>query len=192
MDLIKVIFLGASGVGKTCIVQYAVSNMYDDFSSPTIGAANTTISVKNSKGISVKFALMDTAGQEKYRSLVPIYFRNAQVAILVYDISDLRTLDDLNEFHEILRSNAPPNIITILVGAKCDLEDKREVPFEQGQRYAKDINAQLFVETSAKNGIGIKELMRTIADDERLIREDENDILNRFQIGSDIPKRKCC
>lgn len=191
MDPLKTIFLGASGVGKTCLVYYAVDHTFSDLNSPTIGATTATVSVLNGQHETIKFALMDTAGQEKYRSIVPIYFRNVQIAIFVYDITNKDSFNELREFHTLLVKNTKDDIMLVVVGAKKDLESERTVSYDEGNEFAKEIKAKIFIELSSKTGEGVTELLDLLANDSSIATLMREDPLHQFQIGSDIHKKKC-
>uniref|UniRef100_A0A1X7U9R3 Uncharacterized protein n=2 Tax=Amphimedon queenslandica TaxID=400682 RepID=A0A1X7U9R3_AMPQE len=91
-----------------------------------------SLTVDNS---TIKFQIWDTAGQERYRSLLPMYYRNAAAAIVVYDITNEGSFTVLQDWIAELHRLGPPNIVLAIAGNKCDLEDKREIPAEQGQTY---------------------------------------------------------
>lgn len=149
----KVVLLGQTGVGKSSIVLRFVTNQFDKNSDATIGASflSKTISVDTS---TIKFQIWDTAGQEKYRSLAPMYYRGAAAAIIVYDITRVSTFDTLQSWVKELHNLGPENIVIVLVGNKCDLESEREVDFARAQHYAESIGA-ICIETSAKTNVHV-------------------------------------
>ncbi|KAJ8041985.1 Ras-related protein Rab-22A [Holothuria leucospilota] len=158
---VKVCLLGDSGVGKSSIVQRFVTDTYHDNISPTIGASfmGKTLQVGNE---SFKFQIWDTAGQEKYRGLAPMYYRNAGAAIIVYDITNQSTFDLIKVWVRELHQHGPENICIAIAGNKCDLEDLREVTERDGAAYASEINA-VFGETSAKTAKNISEIFIEIS-----------------------------
>jgi len=110
----------------------------------------------------VKFEIWDTAGQERYRSLAPMYYRGAQAAIVVYDITNAETFEKAKEWIKELQRQASPSIIIALAGNKSDLAAKRKVEVGDAQAYADD-NGILFMETSAKTAANVNEIFVAIA-----------------------------
>uniref|UniRef100_A0A1X7TWI2 Uncharacterized protein n=1 Tax=Amphimedon queenslandica TaxID=400682 RepID=A0A1X7TWI2_AMPQE len=119
-----------------------------------------SLTVDNS---TIKFQIWDTAGQERYRSLLPMYYRNAAAAIVVYDITNEGSFTVLQDWIAELHRLDPPNIVLAIAGNKCDLEDKREIPAEQGQTYASEVNA-IFAETSALTARNVEEMFIEISE----------------------------
>uniref|UniRef100_A0A1X7TQH1 SOCS box domain-containing protein n=1 Tax=Amphimedon queenslandica TaxID=400682 RepID=A0A1X7TQH1_AMPQE len=113
-----------------------------------------SLTVDNS---TIKFQIWDTAGQERYRSLLPMYYRNAAAAIVVYDITNEGSFTVLQDWIAELHRLGPPNIVLAIAGNKCDLEDIREIPAEQGQTYASEVNA-IFGETSALTARNVEKM----------------------------------
>ncbi|VDH98158.1 ras-related protein Rab-22A-like [Mytilus galloprovincialis] len=158
---VKVCLLGESGVGKSSIVMRFVTDSFKPALESTIGASFM------SKKIAVDdqhyaFQIWDTAGQEKYRSLAPMYYRGAAAAIVVYDVSRDSTFKTVKDWINELKKNASHNIILAIAGNKCDLEDLREVSKRDAEEYASLINA-IFIETSALNAVNVPELFMKIA-----------------------------
>jgi Ras-related protein Rab-6A len=110
----------------------------------------------------VRLQLWDTAGQERFRSLIPSYIRDSSVAVVVYDISSLKSFQNTRKWVDDVRGERGNDVIIVLVGNKTDLGDKREVTVQMGEEEAKRCGA-LFVETSAKMGANVKGLFRKIA-----------------------------
>ncbi|XP_016100491.1 ras-related protein Rab-5C-like [Sinocyclocheilus grahami] len=110
----------------------------------------------------VKFEIWDTAGQERYHSLAPMYYRGAQAAIVVYDITNTDTFTRAKNWVKELQRQASPNIVIALAANKADLANKRAVDFEEAQAYADD-NSLLFMETSAKTAMNVNEIFMAIA-----------------------------
>lgn len=111
----------------------------------------------------VRLQLWDTAGQERFRSLIPSYIRDSSVAVVVYDVTSLKTFQQTKKWIDDVRGERGNDVIVVLVGNKTDLGDeKREVPTEQGEEEANRAGA-IFVETSAKVGYNVKTLFRRIA-----------------------------
>lgn len=110
----------------------------------------------------MRLQLWDTAGQERFRSLIPSYIRDSSVAVVVYDISSLKSFQNTKKWVEDVRGERGADVIIVLVGNKTDLGDRREVTTQMGEEEAKRCGA-LFVETSAKVGANVKALFRRIA-----------------------------
>ena len=109
----KVVLLGESGVGKTCIIARFINNTFEDNLISTTGAsyAGKTMTFDEYGGKSIKFEIWDTAGQEKYRSLTQIFYKDAAIAILVYDITNEDSFEEIqNYWYEQIKESAPKNI----------------------------------------------------------------------------------
>lgn len=163
----KLVLLGDTAVGKSCIVVRFVRDEFFDFQEPTIGAAFQTQSVQLDNHV-VKFEIWDTAGQERYHSLAPMYYREAMAAVVVYDITNRDSFESAKRWIKELQQRGSPGAIIALTGNKADLETHRRVPAAEAGAYAQ-ANGAFHFETSAKNAVGIKQLFREIA--ERLPKE---------------------
>eukprot|EP00483_Globobulimina_turgida_P002543 UN02547 len=158
---VKLVLLGNASVGKSSILQRFASDIYNEHKPPTVGAAFTT-KVINVNNRQIKFDIWDTAGQEKYRSMTPLYYRGAYAAIIVYDISDKETYFGAQSWINEIRQIEGDKIKIALVGNKLDLQDPyRKVDTKSANDYA-STNNFIFRETSALTGIGIKELFHQI------------------------------
>eukprot|EP00050_Salpingoeca_kvevrii_P007586 m.297198 g.297198 ORF g.297198 m.297198 type:complete len:198 (-) comp13558_c0_seq1:143-736(-) len=157
---IKLCLLGDAGVGKSSIVTRFVSDSFNPHLESTIGASfmSKTITVD---GKSFKYQIWDTAGQEKYRGLAPMYYRGAAAAIIVYDITDSRTFTTLKKWVAELRQMGPQELVLAIAGNKCDLPN-RQVDRDDAEEYAESIDA-LFVETSALTSKNIASLFENIS-----------------------------
>ncbi|XP_048251202.1 ras-related protein RHN1-like [Haliotis rufescens] len=162
----KVVVLGSQGVGKTSVVIRYVGGMFSKAVSPTIGASFFTykMTVDNYR---VKLQVWDTAGQERFRSMAPMYYRKANAAMLVYDITSSDSFYDIKDWVKELKKNVDTPIVMCLIGNKADLDSGRKVSVADAQEYADSIDA-LFAETSALKNIGIEEAFLQVA--KQLIR----------------------
>ena len=163
MSSIKVVLLGESAVGKTSIITRFVENKFkqDTMSSLSANFVSKKIEIGNNK--SIKFDIWDTAGQEKYRALAKIFYQDSKIVILVYDITNKNSFNELkNYWYEKVKENSSSDIIFAIAGNKCDLYEKEEVEKTEGEKFAKEIGA-IFHETSALNSNGINELFTDIA-----------------------------
>ncbi|XP_040819427.1 ras-related protein Rab-5A isoform X1 [Ochotona curzoniae] len=174
----KLVLLGESAVGKSSLVLRFVKGQFHEFQESTIGAAFLTQTVCLDD-TTVKFEIWDTAGQERYHSLAPMYYRGAQAAIVVYDITNEESFSRAKNWVKELQRQASPNIVIALSGNKADLANKRAVDFQvlklniskeriflfckqEAQSYADD-NSLLFMETSAKTSMNVNEIFMAIA-----------------------------
>ncbi|KXJ17854.1 ras-related protein Rab-22A [Exaiptasia diaphana] len=145
---LKVCLLGDAGVGKSCLVHRFVSDVFNPASPPTIGAAFMTKMMIIGED-AYKFNIWDTAGQERFKSLAPLYYRDAAAAILVYDITSDATFRALRPWIRELQRYGTPDIVIAIAGNKCDKADHREVPTQEAQDFANSVDA-VFAETSAR------------------------------------------
>eukprot|EP00041_Stephanoeca_diplocostata_P001690 m.20994 g.20994 ORF g.20994 m.20994 type:complete len:207 (-) comp12280_c0_seq2:312-932(-) len=157
----KLVLLGESAVGKSSLVLRFVKGQFHEYQESTIGAAFLTQTVCLDD-TTVKFEIWDTAGQERYHSLAPMYYRGAQAAIVVYDVTNTDTFNRAKTWVKELQRQANPNIVIALAGNKADLAGKRAVDLEEAQVYAED-NGLLFMETSAKTAKNVNEIFLAIA-----------------------------
>ena len=152
----KYIIVGSAHVGKTNIIFRFTENKFSEEYQTTINMDFTykTTQVKNK---TIRIQLWDTAGQEEFQSIARGYYKSAVCGIVVYDITDRKTFNNVNSWIEQCRTNGPKTISLVLVGNKSDLEDKRAISFEEGEELAVK-HGMLFFETSAKSGKNIQEM----------------------------------
>jgi len=158
----KLVLLGESAVGKSSLVLRFVKDQFDDYRESTIGAAFLTQTVNLEDGTTVKFEIWDTAGQERYKSLAPMYYRNANCAVVVYDITQSTSLEKARNWIRELQRQADPSIVIALCGNKSDLAARRQVTQEEAQKYAEE-EGLMWAETSAKTGDGVTDIFTRIA-----------------------------
>ena len=160
----KVVLLGDSGVGKTCIISRYISGAFDNNSPSTNGAsyASKILTFENlNKTISLD--IWDTAGQEKYKSLTKFFYKDAAVAILLYDITKKDSFENMKGYwYEQLQEFGSKKIILGVAGNKCDMYEKEEVNENEAKEFAEKIGA-FFEITSAKNNTGITDLFMNAA-----------------------------
>eukprot|EP01094_Clydonella_sp_ATCC50884_P007937 TRINITY_DN1719_c0_g1_i1.p1 TRINITY_DN1719_c0_g1~~TRINITY_DN1719_c0_g1_i1.p1 ORF type:complete len:216 (-),score=45.82 TRINITY_DN1719_c0_g1_i1:218-865(-) len=157
----KVVLLGDTGVGKTSIALRYCQNVFYSRLNPTIGASFLTKAIVVD-GIKIKLQIWDTAGQERFRSLAPMYYRGACAAIVVYDITNPQSFDQLKTWLHELQLTLQEPIVVALVGNKSDLAPQRAVEMEQVSRFGKEYDA-IVMEVSAKTNGGIDQLFVEIA-----------------------------
>uniref|UniRef100_T1J3S8 Uncharacterized protein n=1 Tax=Strigamia maritima TaxID=126957 RepID=T1J3S8_STRMM len=151
----KVVILGSQAVGKTSITIRYVDKKFSKKETPTIGASFFT-SKMIVENVKVKLQIWDTAGQERFKSMAPIFYRNSNAAIIVFDITRENTFQDVYYWVNELRRNIEEKVVLCLVGNKSDLESERQVSFKDAFNYALSIDAQ-YMETSALENNGIDE-----------------------------------
>lgn len=159
----KVVLLGESGVGKTSIISQLMEQEFNEDQGSTSGAtfSTKTIFIEKFKK-PICFEIWDTAGQEKYRSLTKMFYKDAAAAILVYDITRQTSFNELkNYWADQIKENAPKKIVVALAANKSDLYEAEEVDEESGRAFAKELGA-IFKLTSCKNQTGIEDLFRDI------------------------------
>ena len=157
----KIIFVGDSGVGKTTMIKNLNEEPYKDLNESSIGIDFYSKKIKY-KGTEIRLQIWDTAGQEKYRGLIPYYIRNAALIFLIYDISSKESFNNLTQWIEFINSYEKTKIV--LCGNKIDLENERKVSKTQGEKFAKEKNL-VFHEVSALENINmIKMFYRCIAE----------------------------
>ena len=158
----KVVLLGETGVGKTSIISRYVHNNFSEVLMSTTGASFATKKLEIDSEHKIKFQIWDTAGQERFRSLAKIFYQNASVAVLVYDITRRDTFDKIKNFWiKEIKENAPSDIILALAGNKSDNYENEVVNLSEGKKLAKEIDA-IFQSTSAMLSHGIDELFLSI------------------------------
>jgi len=185
----KLVLLGEAAVGKSSLVLRFVKGHFQDYQESTIGAAFLTQTVCL-EDITVKFEIWDTAGQERYHSLAPMYYRGAQAAIVVYDITSPDTFKRAQAWVKELRQQANQNIVIALAGNKADLAQQRTVDNEEAESYAKENNL-LYMETSAKTALNVNDLFLQIA--KLLPKNDQKDSGNiKIDGDGDSEKKKGC
>lgn len=186
---VKLVLLGEAAVGKSSLVLRFVNNDFQENKEPTIGAAFLT-QKSHLPHRTIKFEIWDTAGQERFASLAPMYYRNAQSALVVYDLTKPTSLVKAKHWVAELQRQASPGIVIALVGNKLDLTnedatvsreansgegadavggevaeeggDARKISTKEGREYAEE-EGLLFFETSAKTGVSVQEVFTAIA-----------------------------
>ncbi|XP_076645310.1 uncharacterized protein LOC143354830 [Halictus rubicundus] len=150
----KVVALGSQGVGKTSMIIRFIRKILCEQVHPTVGAHffTCTMNVENTR---VVLKVWDTAGQEKFRSMAPMYYRNANAALLVFDLTRYDTFTAVKDWVTELRKNVEESIVMVVIGNKSDLKEQREVDAEEGRAYATKIGAG-YHETSVVLDDGIE------------------------------------
>ena len=156
--LFKYIIIGSPSVGKSKIVVRFVKKDYVEEPALTIGVEFGETNIQVEKKI-LRIQIWDTAGQELYKSITRNYYKNCVCAIIVYDITNRDSFNDVKNWIDECKNYSPKTVLMALIGNKCDLKESRVVSTEEGQDLANE-NEILFYETSAKEGINIKEIFQ--------------------------------
>lgn len=190
---IKCVFLGDSSVGKTCILNFFMSGSPLTNTTPTIGAAYVTKTIKIGKR-SVDLMIWDTAGQEMYRGLAPMYYRNAKIAFLVFDLTSKKSLSAVTYWANELKVNGGEDIVLVVCGNKSDLDEAREVTEEMANKVSSELGA-IYFETSAINGTGIERMFQQ-ATQSAIQKRKEGETPNKEEMivldQSNNEKKGCC
>ncbi|OHS96968.1 Ras-related protein YPTC6 [Tritrichomonas foetus] len=147
----KIVLIGDSGVGKTSLVTKWIRNTYKDDQEPTIGASYLQ-SVMEINGEPHKIQIWDTAGEEKYRTMMPIYSQGASGALLVFDLTREQTMEHVPQWIECICCEKVPIVVA---GNKADI-DEREISYPTAQKFCENLGLH-YIETSAHNGMGVDE-----------------------------------
>ena len=153
----KLIIIGDSGVGKSCLALRATKDSFEKLYSATIGFEFMTFFIRVD-GKAIKLQIWDTCGQEVYRSLISSFYNNSALAIIVYSIDNDESFNHLEFWLNELRNKGNPDINIFLIGNKVDLEDNRKVTKEEAIDFVDNNKIKLFLETSAKTGFNAKNI----------------------------------
>ena len=161
-EFYKVVLIGQSGVGKTCIINQYINNKFDENTMSTISSQYIRKRIEFPDGKAITFNIFDTAGQEKFRALTRIFYKDANVAILVYDIGNRESFNEMKEYwYKEIKENGLKGATIAIAANKSDLYELRQIDDEEGEEFAKSIGA-IFSATSAKNDTGITSLFENI------------------------------
>ena len=196
----KIIVIGDSGVGKSCLTTKATKNIFNTAYNSTIGFEFFSFNIKiNDK--TMKLQIWDTCGQELYKSLITNFYRNSSLAIMVYAINKQETFDNIDIWLKDLRMYSNPDAKVFLIGNKVDLENQREVNRADGEKYANMNQLNYFCETSAKTGFNAQKIFieaGKILYEEYLNykgvddKKDNNYEINWGKSNENVKKSKCC
>ena len=197
--IFKILLLGNSDVGKSSLILRFVDGMWSETFIPTIGVDFKIKSLEINDKL-VKMQIWDTAGEERFRTVIASYFKGSHGILLIYDITNKTSFKELDNWLSVIENNASQNVLKILIGNKSDLEESREVTKEEGQAFAKANNMQ-FMETSAKMNTNVSEAFEALAKIIMEFNSDKNVKNNRDERKKSIkvssgqnikPNKKCC
>ncbi|XP_029902078.1 ras-related protein Rab-19-like [Myripristis murdjan] len=160
--LFKIILIGDSNVGKTCVVQNFKSGVFSERQQNTIGV-DFTVRTLDIEGKKVKMQVWDTAGQERFRTITQSYYRSAHGAMIAYDITRRATFDSVTHWIQEVEHYGAANVVLVLIGNKCDKESERQVRFQEACRLAKEKGILAALETSAKESQNIEDAFMMMA-----------------------------
>ncbi len=152
--LFKFLIIGESGVGKTCLLLQFTEGSFTPNHLTTIGI-DFKIKIINLDEKQIKLQIWDTAGQERFRTITKTYYKGAHGIMLTYDVTDENSFKNIRNWVKQIEQNANTNVCRILVGNKCDRED-RKISYEEGAKLASEFNMHFF-ETSAKSNYNVNE-----------------------------------
>ncbi|KAG0196807.1 GTP-binding protein [Mortierella sp. GBA30] len=176
--LIKLLLIGDSGVGKSCLLLRFSDDSFTPSFITTIGI-DFKIRTIELDGKRIKLQIWDTAGQERFRTITTAYYRGAMGILLVYDVTDERSFSNIRNWFSNIEQHASEGVNKILIGNKCDMPDKKVISKDQGQALADEFGIK-FLETSAKSNICVEEAFFSLARDikKRMIDTQTNQTQN--------------
>ena len=190
----KVMLIGDSAVGKTCLLVRFKDNTFLSgtfISTVGIDFRNKVVDVDGTK---VKLQIWDTAGQERFRSITRAYYRDAQALLLLYDVTNKSSYDNIRAWLAEISEYAQEDVVIMLLGNKADLTSQRVVRVEDGEQLAKEYNCA-FMETSAKTGMNVELAFTAVARDLKL-KKTRHPNEPKFNVGEYVDQHKehggCC
>ena len=194
-QLIKIIVVGDSGVGKSTMLMRFEKNIFDELFIPTVGIDFLIKKIQVNDKL-YKLHLWDMAGQERYKSIVNTYYRNGQGIILAFDIANMSSFENLQNWIDSINKYSPANSVLFIVGTKSDLENDRIVTHEEAKKFANSLNIEYY-EVSSKNEYDIEGVFMDIIKKIQI----EIDINAKLKTGTKVDKiklkekqlnKKCC
>uniref|UniRef100_A0A8D3AZG6 small monomeric GTPase n=1 Tax=Scophthalmus maximus TaxID=52904 RepID=A0A8D3AZG6_SCOMX len=161
--LFKLLLIGDSGVGKTCLLFRFSEDSFNTTFISTIGI-DFKIRTIELDGKRVKLQIWDTAGQERFRTITTAYYRGAMGIMLVYDICNEKSFENIKNWIRNIEEHASSDVEKMVLGNKCDMADRRQVSKDRGEKLAIDYGVK-FLETSAKSSLNVEEAFYTIGRD---------------------------
>ncbi|XP_061577800.1 ras-related protein Rab-8B-like isoform X1 [Cololabis saira] len=161
--LFKLLLIGDSGVGKTCLLFRFSEDSFNTTFISTIGI-DFKIRTIELDGKRVKLQIWDTAGQERFRTITTAYYRGAMGIMLVYDICNEKSFDNIKNWIRNIEEHASSDVEKMVLGNKCDMTDRRQVSKDRGEKLAIDYGVK-FMETSAKTSLNVEEAFYTMGRD---------------------------
>ena len=188
-DKYKLAFLGEQSVGKTSIITRYMYDNFDPTYQATIGIDFLSKTMYYDERC-IRLQIWDTAGQERFRALVPTYIRDSAVAVVVYDVTNQTSFQQVDHWVQQARTERGNDVLIVLVGNKIDLKERRHISIEEGSAKAAALNIQ-FVETSAKTGTNVRALFKCIAQVLPIPQEPEEPVVSVVLQPDVVPERGC-
>ena len=160
----KIIIIGDSGVGKSCLALKGIKKIFIEYYTPTIGFEFYTLNIRINDSI-IKLQIWDTCGQEAYRSLINSFYRNSALAMIIYAIDDINSYNHIEEWLNEIRTKVGQETKLYLIGNKLDLEKERLVNTKDAEKFSLDNEFDFFIETSAKTGFNAEKVFIQAAKD---------------------------
>jgi len=166
--LFKILIVGESGVGKSCLLLRFADDTFTESFISTIGVdfkiKRITMNDKNGNPKTLKLQIWDTAGQDRFRTITTSYYRGAHGILLTYDVTDPNSFLKIRSWLEEIKEHAPEHTVVMLIGNKADKTDKRAVEQKEAQSLADKLNLK-YLETSAKTGTGVSDVFMTLTEE---------------------------
>lgn len=191
--IMKLLLVGDSGVGKSCLLLRFVEDKFNPLFITTIGI-DFKIRTIESKGKKIKLQVWDTAGQERFRTITTAYYRGAMGIVLIYDVTDARTFENVRNWFDTVTQHANEDAQIFLVGNKSDDQENRQVLPEQGQQLAQLLKIP-FLEASAKTKDNVESIFYELAG---IIQDKHVETDQKLPQGVDVAgssagiKNNCC
>lgn len=188
----KIVTIGAHGVGKTCLINRYYYGDYADSPKPTVGVAYVKVSTE-ANNHPIVLHLYDTAGQEKYSNLVPVYIRDSHAVIICYDVNEEDSMQKVQGYLQTVNDTIPEEVPKVVVGTKSDLFQSG-IPGQAIDEWCSNQNIPHFV-TSARTGQGVEDLFThvgKVADDASHIVTKKNEVLQKKREKEENPRGGCC
>merc|ERR1712228_488572 len=159
--LLKMVLVGDSGVGKSCLLKRFASNDWDPKFISTIGVdfEIMTLSLLNKQ---IRLQIWDTAGQERFHNITTSYYRGAHCIMIVYDVTSQESFKNVRKWIEAVRTYANTDVSILLLGNKSDLKNKREIKWDSALQYAESVGCEL-MESSAKTNVNVEKSFKQLA-----------------------------
>ena len=159
----KVLLLGDTTVGKTCFLMKYTDKTFQDIHMATIGLDYRLKTMKLKSGKDIKLQIWDTAGQDRFRAITKNYYKGSHGIILIYDVTNLQTFENVKNWVNQIREEAANNVVIYIAANKIDMEAERKVSKQEGESLAQELGFP-FMETSAKSGININETFEDLVE----------------------------
>ena len=190
--LFKLLLIGDSGVGKSCLLLRFADSTYNDTFIATVGV-DFKIRTIQLEGKTVKLQIWDSAGQERFKNICSAYYRGSHGIIVVYSVDDMDSFNNVKNWLNDISRHASENVVKLIIGNKCDLSDRKVVDFQMAKDFADSLGIPI-IETSAKDALNVDESFMKIASE--LLKQHAKPVNNGAEeisqwTPSVIEKEKC-